>query len=297
MRVIDGHLHLWAPNLLDYPWLSGPLLRRFSDAELADAALDGAEIEGAVFIQADCAEGQAVDEVRWVSARASSTGVRAIVAGARLDRGPQTSEHLSALAEHPLVVGVRHLLQAEPDGFAADAAFLAGAQEVAERGWSFDACVRARGIGDVTRLAARVPGLRIALDHLGKPNPGTSREPLAPSSEWVDAIGALAAHRNVVCKLSGLPAEAGGDWATDQVEPFLDAAADAFGPERLMWGSDWPVSAVRRPSADAADGVYQAAQRSRWAHVVGDWAERRGHDADAILWGNAERFYRVPPLR
>ncbi len=91
----------------------------------------------------------------------------------------------------------------------------------------------------------------------------------------------------------------GGDWSAEQLEPFLDVAADAFGVERLMWGSDWPVSVIG-PAEDGdphtpEDGsvTYQATARSRWADTVIAWAQSRGHDLDALLWRNAEQFYRT----
>jgi L-fuconolactonase len=99
--------------------------------------------------------------------------------------------------------------------------------------------------------------------------------------------------------MSGQPGEAGGDWSAAQLHPYLDAAADAFGAERLMWGSDWPVSVIGPAEEDDPyaneDGtpMYQPTARSRWADAVGGWAERRGHDVDAIMWRNAEEFYRV----
>lgn len=301
MHVIDSHLHLWDPQQLRYEWLEGPLAWRFGEIELLHARIAAADTDAAIFVQAECVERQFLDEVRWVDEIADAAGVIAIVAGARLDRGEATSAHLDALAAHERVVGVRHLLQGEPDGFARSAAFVTGAGEVAARGWTFDACVRSEQLPDVAALAASVPDLRIVLDHLGKPAVGTAASPSAPTAAWLRDLQDVARHPLVVCKLSGLPAEAGGDWSAAQVEPFLDAAADAFGAERLMWGSDWPVSVIGPAEAGdphaPADGsaAYQPTARSRWADVVAGWATARGHDLDAIMWANAERFYRRQP--
>ncbi|MPS75762.1 MAG: hypothetical protein E2584_02940, partial [Microbacterium sp.] len=93
---------------------------------------------------------------------------------------------------------------------------------------------------------------------------------------------------------SGLPAEAGGDWSAAQLEPFLDAAADVFGPERLMWGTDWPVSAVgpaRTDAASDAPSTYQPTARSRWADAVSTWADSRGIDRAALFHDTAAAFY------
>jgi len=285
MRVVDSHLHLWDPAALDYTWLDGPLDATFSDIEIDEDALTGVDEEVAIFVQADPVEGQHLAEMRWVDSIALQSGVVAAVAGARLDRGAETEQHLDALAEHERVVGVRHLLQGEADGLASSTAFVAGARALASRGWTFDACVRARQLPDVTALAAAVPELPIVLDHLGKPALGTAQTPLRPSAEWSRDIADLARHPQVFCKLSGLPAETGGEWTDAQVAPFFDAALEAFGPERLMWGSDWPVSAV--------SGDFVPGSRQRWLQTVVDWAASRGVDADGLFWENALAFYGI----
>ncbi len=299
MRVLDSHLHLWDPELLHYEWLEGPLAWLFGETEIGQARLARATDEKAVFVQAETVEDDFLEEVRWVAGLAPRIGVVGIVAGARLDRGTDTIAHLEGLEAERLVVGVRHNLQGEPDGTAVSAAFVTGAREVAARGWTFDACIRSSQLPEISRLAGAVPELRIVLDHLGKPEVGTAEAPLVPTAEWVRDLDDLARRSNAWCKLSGLPGEAGGDWSPEQLEPFLDAAADAFGADRLMWGSDWPVSVIG-PAEEGdphapADGsaTYQPTARSRWADAVADWAERRGHDLDALFRTNAEQFYRI----
>jgi len=288
MRLLDSHLHLWDPSRLDYEWLAGPLAHRFAAEELAHAGVDDAERTAAIFVQAECVESQFLDEVRWVSETAARTGVLGIVAGARLDRGERTTAHLAALAGLDGVVGVRHNLQDEPDATARSDAFRSGAAALAAHGLRFDACVRAHQLSDVSDLAAAVPALPIVLDHLGKPAIGTAADPLRPSPAWLRDLRALAAHPQVSVKLSGLPAETGGVWSPAQVIPFLDAAAESFGSGRLLWGGDWPVSAL---AGDPQE--YRRESRALWARTVTDWAIARGLDADAIVWGNAARFYGV----
>jgi len=290
MLILDSHLHLWDPALLAYDWLEGPLASRFAAEELKAARRPEGE-HAAVFVQAGSDPEQFLDEVEWVASIAERIGVRGIVAGVRLDRGERTERDLDAVAQHPLVVGVRHLLQGEADGFAGSAVFRAGATALAERGLTFDACVRGvPQLRDVAALAADLPQLPIVLDHLGKPEIGTARMPSAPSTEWADALRTLAAHGQVFCKLSGLPAEAAGDWSAAQVEPFFDVALAAFGPERLMFGSDWPVSAM---TASARDTVIDADAIGRWGDAVATWAVSRDLDVEAIMSGSAERFYGV----
>lgn len=299
MRVLDSHLHLWDPEVLTYTWLEGPMAYRFADLELELARVPQAQPEKSMFVQAETVEDDFLDEVQWVAGLAPALGIVGIVAGIRLDRGTDTVAHLEGLMAEPLVVGVRHNLQGEADGLAVSAAFVTGAREVAARDLTFDACVRADQLPEIARFAGAIPELRIVLDHLGKPAVGTAEAPLAPSAEWARDLAELARHPHTFCKLSGLPGEAGGDWSAEQVEPFLDVAADAFGVERLMWGSDWPVSAIGPaetgdPHApEDGSATYQPTARSRWAETVIAWAESRGHDLDALLWRNAEQFYRT----
>ncbi|MBO9626619.1 MAG: amidohydrolase family protein [Microbacterium sp.] len=291
MRVVDTHLHMWDPWELEYTWLTGAMHARFADEEVFAAQLQGVEEEVSIFVQAGTTERAYLDEVAWVEEIADAAGVVAIVAGASLDRWGETAAHLESLAAHERVVGVRHLLQSEPDGFARRGAFIDGARQVAERGWTFDACVRDRQLSDVTALADAVPELRIVLDHLGKPAIGTAGAPQRPSAEWMRDLHGVAAQPLAHCKLSGLPGETAGVWTDAQVIPFLDVALEAFGPERLMWGSDWPVSSI--DTAAPADRGYVGDARQRWLQAVADWADARGLDADALFWSNALAFYGI----
>ncbi len=277
MRVLDSHLHMWDPAVLDYDWLPIGLRRRFGPEQLADARSTslGADAWAGVFVQADARPGQGLAEVDWVSALSASAGIRGIVAHASLERGAPIEEELDALRGRPLVVGVRRLLQDEPSGFATAGRFVVGARRLASAGLTFDAGARWWQLPDVLALADAVPDLEIVLDHLGKPAVGGDAAPA--DTAWRDHIRALAERPRTWCKVSGLPAETSGSWTAAQVVPFLDAALEAFGPDRLLFGSDWPVS-------DPYD---------RWLSTVVDWVEDRVGDVDAVLWQNAERAYRL----
>src|SRR5690606_18437675 len=200
-------------------------------------------------------------------------------------------KHLDALAQYKRVAGVRHVLQDEQDGFARRPAFIEGARDVAARGLTFDACVRSHQLSDVAALARAVPELRIVLNHLGKPAIGTLAAPIVPSPEWIRDLRELAANPRVHVKLSGLPAEAEGAIDEDQMEPFLDIAADVFGEDRLIWGSDWPMSSVDTSGSNAP--YYFEGNRDDWCHTVSDWASGRGLDTEKLFWSNALSFYNI----
>lgn len=279
-RLIDSHLHLIHPEQLHYDWLDDRLAHRFAGEELARAVADSAAAADCafVFVQAECAPAQSLAEVDWVALLATALPVRGIVARAALEEGAAVGAHLEELRARPLVVGVRRLLQSEAPGFAAQPGFLAGARAAAAAGLTFDACVRPQQLPEVGALADAVPDLPIALDHLGKPAVGSAAGPLRPAPEWRRDLRALAARPNVVAKVSGLPAEARGEWSSAQLRPFFDAALEAFGAHRLMFGGDAPVSWPL----------------GRWMDAVIDWTRAlSAPESDAILRGNAARFYGI----
>lgn len=317
MRVIDTHLHMWNDDVLSYVRDDAPYRGHFAELELtykdpeagalyaaADLAVRRsptfARVES-IFVQSHTIESDYLAEVRWVESFAANVGIVGVVAGAQLHRGLDTITHLDELGTCPLVVGVRHDLADQ--GPEISTAFVLGAREVALRGWALDVRMQPAQLPDIARLAGAIPELRMMLDHLGSPAVGTADAPLTPAAEWIRDIEELATHPGVYCKLSGLPAAADGSWDEEQMLLFLDAAADAFGVERLVWGSDWPLSAWG-PAEDGdpwapEDGsaTYQVRARQRWLDAVVDWADSRGHDVDAILWTNARRFYRLDEVR
>lgn len=278
--TLDTHLHLWDPAHLSYPWLDGDLDRRFGPDEYRAAWAGAPAPAASVFVQAECDPRHAHDEVAWVAGIAEDCGIRGIVAHSPLEHGERVAHDLDRLIREPLVVGVRRSLQDEDPGFARRPDVVAGARLLAERGLRFDACVRPAQLADVSALADAVPGLAIVLDHLGKPAVGSASRPVDPrGSDWHRDLVDLARRPSVHVKLSGLPAEALDAWSAAQIEPFLDVALEAFGPERLLYGGDWPVSERQHPR--------------RWLEAVDAWALDRLGPAgrDAVLAANGEGFY------
>ena len=280
--VVDAHLHLWDPRQHRHAWLAEhpPLDRPFLPADHR-AAAQGAPLDGMVFVQADCAAGQELAEARWVAGLAASEPrLFAIVAAAPLERGDAVGAHLAALARLPLVRGVRRLLQDEREpGFCLRADFLRGIDQLAGHGFSFDICIRHWQLADAVALAERAPQVRFVLDHLGKPDIRAGL--LDP---WRAQLRAFAQLPNTWCKLSGLVTEADHRaWRPEHIAPYLDHALACFAPERLMFGSDWPV-------------VLEAASWARWYALVQDALAGLPAAARAgILGGNARAFYRRTP--
>ena len=240
--ILDAHIHLWDPAKLDYRWLEGSLRRRFGPSELLANAPRVAEF---IFVQADCAADQGMQEIDWVRQIAGGW-LRGIVGFAPIERGAGVEPVLAELTARPEVVGVRRLLQDEEPGFALQAGFFEGLTRVSARDFTFDACIRRHQLEELTAVAARLPQLRIVLDHLGKPQ--VHREDWAA---WRRDLERLAANPNVFCKLSGLLTESGEDnWSTETVRRYLSQAIEVFGPQRCMFGSDWPVMTLKGSYAE-----------------------------------------------
>jgi L-fuconolactonase len=278
VELIDAHVHVWDPGAREHAWLAAhpALRRRFLPADLDPGRH---ELAGMVVVQADCRDDEGLDEVAWIGALAGrDRRIRAIVAFAPLERGERVAEHLEALARFPLVAGVRRLLQDEPAALMGDPAFVAGVRRLGPARLTFDACVTHAQLPALTRLARGCPDVTFVLDHLGKPDVRGGR--LDP---WREDLRTLAARPNVVCKLSGLTAEAAAAWTDADVAPFLAHAIDAFGPARCMLGSDWPL-------------VTQTASHERWTDaVLASLSPLTAGERRDVLVRNAGDVYRPTP--
>jgi L-fuconolactonase len=239
MVILDAHVHFWDPAARRHAWLDAhpSLQRRFGPGDLDPGRH---ELAGAVFVQADCREEEAADEVRWVSGLAPEHPlVRGIVAYAPLHAGRAAAPVLAQLAAEPLVVGVRRLLQGESPELLGGPALAEGLALLADHALPFDVCVTHEQLGAVERLVGACPDVGFVLDHLGKPPVAAGR--LDP---WRADLARLAARPNVACKLSGLATEAAPGWRPEDLRPYLDHALDVFGPGRCLVGSDWPVAGL-----------------------------------------------------
>jgi len=271
LDLIDAHIHFWDPERLHYAWLEGipALHRRFTPESLPDGR------QRYVFVQADCRADETWAEIAWVTELAQHHPVLGVVAYAPLHEGVAARPELERLAGHELVVGVRRLLQGQPESLLNSEELASGVNMLAEFGLTFDACVTHQQLPAVTTLAASCPHVTIVLDHLGKPD--VARRRLDP---WGADLAALAENPNVVCKLSGLTTEADHDaWTPADLRPYLEHALTCFGPERCLVGSDWPVATL-------------ATSYERWFDVLLEFlADLPSPAREAILAGNASRVY------
>ncbi len=271
---IDAHQHFWIYDQREYDWIDEtmvPLRRDFLPADL-QIELEGEGFQGSVAVQAR----QSLEETRWLlELAAQSSFILGVVGWVDL-RSPQVSSDLKALAKSPKLVGIRHVVQSEPDDrFLLQPDFLRGISLLGEFDLAYDILIYPKHLLVAAELVRNFPGQRFVLDHLAKP-PIKARG----LQDWKEGIAELAANPNVYCKLSGLVTEADWkQWKTEDMTPYLDAAFEYFGPNRLMIGSDWPVCTLA--------GSYSRVM----GLVKGYLSGRPEQERKAILGDNAKRFW------
>ncbi len=238
--IVDSHLHLWDPAQISYPWLSGALDRAFLTADF-QAATGPVAIESLVFLECAAAPHRAMDEARWVLSQAKAEPrISAMVCNASLEKGDAVRADLERLAGTEKVRGVRRIYQDEPDpAFCLRPDFINGVRALSDFGLSFDLCLKHPQLQATIGLADACPNVPMVLDHIAKP--GIAAGLMQP---WADQMRQLAKRENVVCKLSGVATEAAAGWTAETLRPYMDVALEAFGPARLMFGGDWPVSTL-----------------------------------------------------
>ena len=234
--AIDAHHHFWRYTAAEYGWIADDMatLRRDFLPEDLRREIHAANVEGVVSVQAR----QTLEETRWLLELAENNDfIRGVVGWA-----PLVSETVQANLEHlsrrPKLKALRHVLQDEPDdGYMLRDDFNRGLSLLKKFGLVYDILIFERHLPQTIELVDRHPEQRFVLDHLAKPR---VREGII--SPWRENLRELAKRPNVYCKLSGLATEADHQsWTPEQLEPYLQAALDTFGPRRLMFGSDWPV--------------------------------------------------------
>jgi L-fuconolactonase len=274
MRIVDAHHHLWDLGVRDQDWITGPALAPLRRDFLLGDYLPQARASGvtaSVVVQTVTVPGETPE---LLAVAATSDLIAGVVGWADLT-APGLADRIAALAAMPggdKLVGLRHQVQNEPDPhWLTRADVLRGLAAVAGAGLVYDLVITAGQLGQAARAAAAVPDLLFVLDHLGKP-------PIASGSiqPWARDLRLLAGLPNTACKLSGLVTEA--DWSRWQVgdlRPYAEAALDAFGPARTMFGSDWPVCTLAASYGEvveaARDLTRQLSQAER-AAVFADTA-------------------------
>lgn len=272
MMRIDAHQHFWTYSPAEYPWIGAGMERLARDYAPRDlAAVAGPQgVTASVAVQAR----QSPEETRWLLGLADAHAfIRGIVGWVDL-RNDRVAEELARFATNDKFVGVRHVVQDEPDPrFLLGEDFVRGMRALHQFGLTYDLLLYPQQLPAAVELAGMLPEQSFVLDHLAKPRIKTGE-----LAEWRRDIEALAAHPNVACKLSGLVTEAAWrQWQRADFTPYLDVALAAFGPERLMFGSDWPVCLLSGEYADVVgiiDGFMSALNPAEQAQIWGETTSR-----------------------
>ena len=274
---IDAHHHLWRYQRDDYPWIRDDmkaLATDFLEADLEHEA-SGCKIDGTVAVQAR----QSVDETFWLLKTAETSRlIRGVVGWAPI-ASPEFPKLLGDLQMNPKLKGLRHLIQDEPDDeFILRADFNRGIAELQRSGLVYDILIFERHLPAAIAFVDRHPNQVFVLDHIGKPR--IAQHQLEP---WRTNVRELARRQNVYCKLSGLVTEA--DWAKWQpadLRPYVQVVLDAFGPSRILAGSDWPVCLL-------------AAGYARWFFTLNQFLASLSATEQGLIYGEvAASVYRLP---
>ena len=278
MVQIDAHQHYWHPARGDYDWMpmdDATLARAYGPADLApQIAAHG--IGHTVLVQAAAT----VQETEYMLGLADATpSVAAVVGWIDFER-PEDLAHLKRLAGHPKFVGVRPMIQDIPDDnwmLRDDVQW--GFRAVADLGLTFDALGFPRHLAHFLTILKRYPDLRVVVDHCMKPQIRNHSE--ANFRFWADGMARIADETGAYCKFSALVTEADADWTVDDLRPYVGHVFDRFGPDRVMWGSDWPVCRLRCEYGD-----WRAAAAELTAGLTEPERAR-------IYGGTASEFYRL----
>ena len=276
MLRIDAHQHFWKYDAEQHAWI-GPdmrvIQRDFMPGDLAPE-LRAAGIDGCVLVQVD----QSEEENKFLLANAAHDFVKGVVGWVDL-QSPFLEEQLAYYKAFPKMKGFRHILQGEKDrALMLKPAFQRGIGMLKKFGFTYDVLIYPDQLGYTKEFTAAFPDQPFVIDHIAKPYIKDKRL----TSEWKAAMKAVAADEHVYCKVSGVVTEADWkQWKPEELRPYIDTVVEAFGPKRIMYGSDWPVCLV-------------AASYGRWYEVMKDYfAPFSETEQNDFFGGNAIRFYKL----
>lgn len=293
--IIDCHQHLWDLEKFKLPWITpgGLLGRSFVMSDYLEA-IQETGIKHAVYMEVDVAADQKQQEVDYIVGicrEGKSPTVSSVVGG-----NPALEsfrEYATGLKGNPHVRGVRQVLHGGmKKGACLETGFVRHIRLLGELGLSFDLCMRPQDLGDGVKLAELCGDTFFILDHCGNGDPKAflsakergGAEPSHDAAEWRKHIDELAERRNVVCKISGIVASAPEGWTAETLAPVVNHCLDAFGPERVVFGSDWPV-------------CLKGAKLAQWVAALREIIRNRpAADQRKLLYDNAVRIYRLGNL-
>lgn len=294
LPLIDTHQHLWDVNQFTLPWLpqSGVLARSYVMDDYREA-IAGTGIERSVYMEVDVAPEQQVAEAEHLIAICKSG--KAPTVGAVISGRPANEEafraYLGKFKDTPQIKGVRQVLHVDstPAGYCLSEGYVRSVRYLGELGLSFDLCLRPTDLADAWKLADSCPDTRLILDHCGNADPKAwmsdarrgNQKPDHDVESWKKAIAEIAQRKNTLCKISGIVARVTKEWSADDLAPIVNHCLDSFGPDRVVFGSDWPVCLLGAPLRE-------------WTTVLRQIVSNRPLEEQKKLFSaNAEKYYRL----
>lgn len=275
VKMIDTHVHFWQYHPIKDDWITDDM--SVIQANFYPKDLEGVfakhQIKGCVAVQAS----QSEDETNFLLDLASKSPlVKGIVGWVDL-RAENLAERLQHFAQYPLIKGWRHIVQAEPAGFLLQRNFVEGVKQLKTFGHTYDILINYKQYPEAIKFVEQFSGQPFVIDHCGKPDIKTGEK-----ADFKNYVKEIALHPDVFCKISGLLTEADWhNWNNDEIYRYLDIVFDAFGPQKIMYGSDWPV-------------VKLAGNYERWLNLVTKYLEQFTADEQLkVLEKNAVEFYRL----
>jgi len=295
--IIDTHQHLWDLQKFDLPWVAAtPELNRSFTSTDYRAAVEGLNVVKAIYMEVDVTPEQQADEASHVvdlCARYNTFTVAAVISGR--PAAEEFTAYIDRFKNSPYIKGVRQVLHVPetPPGTCLQESFIEGVRYLGESGLTFDICMRPGELMDAVKLVEQCPRTLFIVDHCGNADPRVVNGSLEPDAaaddvyrhtadQWREAISELGQRRNTICKISGIVARMPkGEWEPAELAPTVNHCLDAFGPDRVVFGGDWPVCTLGATYAEWVNALLE---------ILSDRSET---DQRKLLHDNAERHYRL----
>ena len=272
--IIDSHVHFWKYNKKRDAWMSDmKILQQDYLPEHLSLTLKRNEVDGVIAVQAD----QSEVETRFLVELSKTHSIIKGVVGWLDLRAANLEEKLSEFSQYSIIKGYRHIVQGEPDDFLLKEDFQRGVAALNSYNYTYDILIYPRQLKAAAIFVGKFPDQKLIIDHCAKPDIKNKK-----IEEWKSEMEEIARHPNVYCKLSGLFTEAAWkEWSPSDFYPYLDIVFKAFGTDRLIFGSDWPVILV--------SGIYV-----QWKSLIEKYMENFAEeDKQKVLGENAVRFYEL----
>ena len=275
MKIIDTHQHFWNYDPKTHDWINEEMkvIRKdFLPADLAPILKEN-NVDGCIAVQADQTDAETQILIREAN---QNSFIKGVVGWVDLNSN-EIEAALASYTDTKVLKGFRHILQAEPKGFMLAPSFKKGIDALAKYNYTYDLLIYASQLKEAKEFISNHKEQPIVIDHLAKPNIKEGEW-----ESWKKDINEIAQYRNVYCKISGMATEANwNSWTLDTLKPYIDSAVEAFGTDRIMFGSDWPVCLL-------------ASSYSKWLETLQNYFNTFSIDEQASFFANnAIKFYKL----